>query len=37
VFVLFGLDREERQWFLALWQRIATRRSQRLATGDVVG
>jgi O-antigen/teichoic acid export membrane protein len=37
VFVLFGLDREERLWFLSVWQRISSRRSQRLATSDVVG
>jgi O-antigen/teichoic acid export membrane protein len=37
VFALFGLDREERRWFLSVWQRIASRRSQTLAAGEVVG
>ena len=37
VFVLFGLDREEHRGFLSVWQRIASRRSQALAAGEMVG
>ena len=36
VFALFGLDREERRWFLSVWPRVTSRRSQALA-GEVVG
>lgn len=37
LFLLFGLDREERLWILSAIRRIAGTRSRLLAAGDVVG
>jgi O-antigen/teichoic acid export membrane protein len=36
IFVLFGLDREERRWFLSAFNTMWTRYTPRLATGDAV-
>jgi hypothetical protein len=37
LFLAFGLDRDERQWVLSAFRRIAGTRSRRLATSDVIG
>jgi hypothetical protein len=36
LFLMFGLDRDERQWFMSAFHRISGR-EPRLATGDVTG